>query len=541
MTEEFAEDSGTNFDFGRVIDAIKRRHMQFLLPLMAGWLAVWLLCWILPVRYRSTTLILVQEPTMPKDYVAPNVSDDLQSQLQSLQQQILSRTRLLTIINKFHLYLDPKHPMSQDQLVARMQKDIGDPKLIRDPQNQITSFQLSYSAPTPQVAQKVTGELANLFITQNLRQRQELSRQNTSFIEEQVSQAWKDLSQQDARVRAFEMAHQGALPKQQATNLQILSGLQAQLQNEQNSLSAAQQQQAYYGSLIAQYRSIEAASSSKGAAGVGTNSLNAIDKQITALRAQLADDLSRYTSQYPEVQTLKAQIADAVEERKQLISQMKSGTGAARAGERTDNENASAVNMDQSSNVLQLESQLKANQIEIANRKRALVSLTEQINTYQSRLNDEPAVEQQLADLTRGYEQSQTNYNSLLQKENDSKMATSMEQMQQGERFTILDPPNLPSHADFPNRLKFSGIGIIVGLALGALVVGILELMDDRLRGNKEIEDLIEPVTVLSEVPEVISESHKRTFKRKMFLGWSVAVVVFLVICAGTAFSFLHA
>ncbi len=541
MTDEIDEDFGANFDFGRVIDAIKRRHMQLLLPLLAGWLAVWLLCWILPVRYKSTTLILVQEPTMPKNYVAPNVSDDLQSQLQSLQQQILSRTRLLTIINKFHLYSDLKHPMSRDQLVARMQKDIGDVKLIRDPQNQITSFQLSYSAPTPQVAQKVTGELADLFITQNLRQRQQLSRQNTSFIEEQVSQAWKELSQQDARVRAFETAHEGALPKQQTTNLQILSGLQAQLQNEQNLLSAAQQQQAYYESLIAQYRSIAAVSSSQVSGGVGTDSVSGIDNQITKLRAQLADDLSRYTSQYPEVQTLKGQIADAVQQRKQLISQLKAGAGAAKAGERTDNENASAVNLGQASNVLQLESQLKANQFEIASRKRAIASLTERVDTYQARLNDEPAVEQQLADLTRGYEQSQTNYNSLLQKANDSKMATSMEQMQQGERFTILDPPNLPSHPDSPNRLKFSGIGIIVGLVLGALTVGILEFMDDRLRGDKEIKDLIEPLIVLSEVPEVISESYKRTIKRKMFLGWSVAAVVFLAICAGTAFSFLHA
>ena len=63
--------------------------------MFVGWLLVWGASWVLPARYKSGTLILVEQPTMPKDYVTPNVTDDLQERLQSITQQILSRTRLV--------------------------------------------------------------------------------------------------------------------------------------------------------------------------------------------------------------------------------------------------------------------------------------------------------------------------------------------------------------------------------------------------------------------------------------------------------------
>ena len=107
-----------------------------------------------------------------------------------------------------------------------------------------------------------------------------------------------------------------------------------------------------------------------------------------------------------------------------------------------------------------------------------------------------------MADLTRGYDQSKANYDELLKKENESSMATSMEQMQQGERFTMLDPPSLPVNPDFPNRLTFCGIGLGIGLAFGAIVVAGFEFLDDRLYREKEISALL-PIAVISEIPKI--------------------------------------
>jgi hypothetical protein len=118
-------------------------------------------------------------------------------------------------------------------------------------------------------------------------------------------------------------------------------------------------------------------------------------------------------------------------------------------------------------------------------------------------------------------------------------MATSMEQLQQGERFTILDPPSFPAKPDFPNRLKFCGIGLGVGLALGFLVAGSFEVMDDRLHSEREIKSLL-PMAVISEVPEVVNPLDETKAKRRMALGWATTLVVFVTILAGSVFTYLH-
>ena len=106
-----------------------------------------------------------------------------------------------------------------------------------------------------------------------------------------------------------------------------------------------------------------------------------------------------------------------------------------------------------------------------------------------------------------------------------------MEQMQVGERFSVLDPPSLPSKPDFPNRLKFCAMGIGAGLALGILVVAGFEIADDRLYREKEIKDLL-PIAIFAEIPEITSPLDERRSKRKAYLGFATAALVLFVILA---------
>lgn len=187
----------------------------------------------------------------------------------------------------------------------------------------------------------------------------------------------------------------------------------------------------------------------------------------------------------------------------------------------------------------QVQSQLRSNQIEIKDREDSIAAVKVKVNEYQSRLNQEPVREQQLADLTRGYDQSKANYDDLLKKKNESKMATSMELLQQGERFRILDPPSFPQKPEFPNRLKFCGIGLGVGLALGGVVVAAFEKMDDRLHNGNEIRKLLQ-AEVIGEIPAIVNLSDTQIAKRKVWLGWATTALVFATILAGSAFSYLR-
>ncbi len=475
--------------------------------------------------YKSTTLILVQEPTMPKNYVLPNISDNLQDRLQSITQQLESRTRLLAIMHELHLNQRDGRTLSADSAVDAMQKNIT-VDLVRDSSGLINAFKVSYSAPSPTIAQRVTYELTTDFINENLQSRQAESQDATKFLQGQMETARQTLADQEAKVKAFETAHQGELPDQQAGNLQILNGLQQQLQSEEDSLRAAMQQRSYFQSLVEQYRAAAPVRTVDGA----PTALATLDTQLQTLRAQLADLSTRYTDAYPDVQNLKGQISKLEKSRAALVAQSRA---------RSTGDPADAVPLTENGPLLQAQSQLHATETEIASRQDAVTQLKAKIGDYQGRLNAAPSAQQQLADLNRGYTQSQTDYNELLQKENESQMATSMEQMQQGERFTMQDPPNYPMKPDFPNHLKFCGIGVAVGLLMGIALVGGLEYFDDRMHLGEEIRDML-PVAVISEVPEIVTAEDVGHARRRVFLGWATAAVVLITILAGTALSFLR-
>jgi polysaccharide biosynthesis transport protein len=530
--ENYEDQNQEGLDIQRYVQILRRRHVVFLISLFLGWVVVWGCSWVLPARYKSGTLILVEQPTMPKNYVVPNISDDLQDRLQSITQQILSRTRLLLIIDKLHLYSDSRRQLTPDEKVELMRKDI-DIELVRDAKEaQISAFRISYLSRDPHVAQKVTSELTNLFISENLKVRQQESEDTTRFLSSQLESAKANLADQEAKVREFKGQHEGELPSQEAGNLQILSGLQQQLQTEQDTLNSARQQHVYLETLIGQYQSLH--TSIHNVDGVPT-ALGTVEQQLTQLRSKLADLSSRYTERYPEIEDLKEEISRTEKVRDTLLAEPKSKA----SGKQTENTTADARDSPQSATSLQLQSQLEANQAEIRNREQSIAALKTRVNGYQDRLNSEPAREQELADLTRGYDQYKANYDDLLKKKNESEMATNMEQLQQGQRFTMLDPPSLPLKPDSPNRVKFCGMGLGAGLVLGLILVGGLEFMDDRLHEEKQIKDLL-PTAIISEIPEVVSSLDEQKIKRRTMLGWAMAVVIAVLILAGSAFSYLH-
>ena len=528
MVDITEEQNSERPDVERYLDILRRRHLHLLVPFFLTWLIVWGSSWVLQPLYKSSTQILVEQPTMPSNYVSPNVTDNVQTRLQSITTQILSRTRLLLIIDKLHLYGDPQGTLSDDKRVERMRKDISI-ELVRDTRNnEITAFKISYSSPDPRIAQQVATEIKDLFINENLKVRQQESEGTTKFIEDQLEAARVQLSQQEAKVKAFEGGHEGALPSQQTSNLTILGGLQTQLQNEQDSLNQSKQQRIYIQALVDENRAARGGLRPDGT----PTGLVEVDQQLERLRAQLVDLSSRYTDEYPDVLKLKAQIAKTQRLRDELA-----------ANPRKASENASATRDAEgagpTSALAQLQGQLKANQAEIANREQRIAELQQRINEYQARLNEAPSTEQQLDEVTRGYEQSKAIYDDLLKKKNSSEMATDMEQMQQGEHFTVLDPPSLPVKPDFPNRLKFCGIGLGLGLVIGAIVVAGFEFADDQVHNEADLKAML-PMTILSEIPEVIRPSDQARSKRRLVLGWAMTVIVVVTILAGTTISILE-
>lgn len=536
MADDFEDKQEETFNLEHYAELARRRIWYFLVPLFVGWLIVWSVSWVLPSVYRSGTLIIVEQPSVPTQYVVPNVTDNLQDRLQSITQQILSRTRVLRIIESQNLYGKDRQRLAPDELVDRMRKDI-EIELVHSPgRDQLTAFNIYYSSLDPRVAQQVTSELTNLFISENLEARQQQSENTTQFLESQMEEARSSLSEQEEKVRQFKDQHLGDLPGQLQSNLQILGGLQSQLGAEQDSLNRAKQQNVYLESILGQYRTVQRSAKTGDNVPMG---LSALDQELNRLKAQLADLSAHYTDRHPDVRKVKEQIAKTEKMKEQVVAGLSAKASDSQTNPNSETTPRDAAEIRERSPMVELESQLKVNRIEITNREHAIERLQAQIGEYQARLNREPVREQQLADLTRNYDQSRAHYDSLLKKKNDSELATSLERRQQGEHFRILDPPSLPTKPYSPNRLKLSGIGLVVGLLLGAAFAAGAEFIDDRLYSEKELKELL-PVTVISEIPNIVTAEEGNRQQKGIWLGRVAAGLVFASILVGTVISYLR-
>jgi polysaccharide chain length determinant protein (PEP-CTERM system associated) len=503
--------------------------------LLLGWAAGTTAGWFVPAKYRSETVILIEQQKVPEHYVEANVPADLQQRLQSMSQQILSRTRLLNLIDEFQLYRNNNgSPIDPDSAVERMRKDIGVELIKTDGRrDELSAFKVSYSAPTATLARQVTGELTSFFISENLRNREELSEDTTSFLESQLDDARKSLADQEQKLRQFRSRYLGELPEQMQGNLQILGGLQAQLQASTDALNQAEQQHLYLRSLLAQYQAAPTAHVKDDGSGNQSSPLT-LDEQLESLKAQLAELSGRYTPRYPDIVRLREQIAQLELQKSRALedSKVQKDTTSSTAVKST-----APLNLRDNSPLIQITGQLSANELEIANHKAKIKRLEEQIEQYQARLNAAPVREQESASITRDYDQSRSYYDSLLAKKLQSEMATNLEKRREGEQFRMIDPPNLPERPYWPNRLGFSVAGLGMGLGVGLGIVLLRELVTPRIYREDELTDLV-PAEFTLGVPVLATDNDLCRQSRLRTMEGIAAGVASLVMLAGTLFAY---
>jgi polysaccharide biosynthesis transport protein len=510
-----------------------QHRLLLMLALFAGWALLTGISCVVPAKYRSETLISVEQQRVPEHYVEANVTIDLQQRLQSMTEQILSRARLMGIIERFNLY--PRHShVDPDALLDAIRKDIK-VELIRGDRGQISAFKVSYSANNPKIAQQVTAELTSLFIEENLHNREELSRDTTAFLETELESARKSLDQQEQRLRDFKNRYMGQLPEQTGTNIQILSGLQNRLLSATDARNQAEQQRLYLQSLMSQYGNVrQLSSSTANAIAVPSQRSNELDQKIALLKSQLANLSAKYTPRHPDVVRLQEEIA-ATEKLKALADRPETSNSTSQVADARST--LSAGDSQALSAFTQLQSQLKGNEFELANRKAEIKKIENDIDSYQQRLNLAPAREQELTSITRDHEQSRLNFESLLAKKNQSAMATNLEKRQQGEQFRMIDPPSLPQKPYFPNRLFFSLSGLALGLALGIAILLTMELLSPRVYGELELQAIV-PTPFLVTIPPMLTPVESR--RKVIYRAFEVATATVMIIAIPAVTFFIY-
>jgi polysaccharide chain length determinant protein (PEP-CTERM system associated) len=506
---------------------VVRRRWWILGPLFLGWLIVFASAWIIPPKYTSETVILVEPQKVPEKFVLPNVQVDLQERLQSITQQVLSRSRLLNIINNLHLYQGLFFGSPDDQ-IKQMRKDIKidliQTQAAPGKAPELTAFKVSYDADKPQIAQQVNTQLASYFIDENVRASQQQSENTTNFLDSQLTSAAAALAAQEKKIHEYEAAHMGELPDQLQSNLQILAGAQSQLSAAIDARDKALQQQAYLNSLATQYDAMGVTEST-------TPTPLTIGQQLDSARAQLAALEAKYTADHPDVKKMKDTIAN--------LEQTQKDTQDSKSDSSTDSDKQAATpsQLQAMTPVMQIQSQIKANRLEIQAREAKIAKLEAKVNEYQARLNATPGHQQELSDIMRNYDESKKNYDDLLGKTMSSSLATSLNRQQQGDQFRIIDPPSLPEKSSFPDRFKFSLAGLGIGLAL-AFVFGVgTEFLDDRIRSERELIDSAQ-LPVLAEIPPLPTEHEIAAKKWKPWIALAAAILIAIIIPTGIWYAY---
>jgi polysaccharide biosynthesis transport protein len=521
---------------------IRRQRWVILASIFICWLLVWGIGWLVPSKYESVAVVNVQPQQVSPNLIEPDSMETPETQLANVINNVLTRSQLQGIIDQYHLYpkhtgwrelLDPADPVEQMAI-----KDIQVMPLERPGQRNsnkvtLTAFELSYVGPTPELAQSVNQKLMDLFLEQNNKQQQTFSQETTQFLKNQLDDAKNQLDQQDAQMKAFKAKHMGELPDQEQGNLQILSGLQQQLQNNANALSAAEQQKLYLQSIVQQYQS---AQSDLGASD-STVTPSSLDKQLKDLEMELAQERSQYTDNYPDVIALKEQIEKTKELKKQTEAQIadehksdKGSTGEMPAGAATDVQNGAPTPM------MQIQSQLKSNQLQIQSLAMAQKKIQTQIADYQARLNAAPEVDQELSGISRGYTEAVNNYNTLRQKWQNSQLAGDLPGDQQGS-YSIGSAATLPNAPAAPNHLLISLAGLALGIVVGIGLAALLELTDVRIRKEGDLEGIVS-ARVLVGIPNMTTPAEDR---RRAMLRWAERGAVFamlVIVVLGNIYAF---
>src|SRR3989441_4389924 len=408
--------AGTGSILDWVLGAWSRRKWVGIVVFVVVLTAVASLAKFLPDIYRSTATVLVERYNVPETFVKSSVTGELETRLQTISQEILSRARLADLIERLDLYPNVRNGAPMEGAIQKMRRDIQlELKGVQQTSGRsaTVAFNLSYQGRDPETVSRVANALASFYVEENVRLREQQAAGTAEFLRLQLAETKRRLDEQEQRVREFQTRHRGQLPQQMAVNLATLERLHAQLDlNSANQLRTMDRRAA----LAKELGEPDPA----GAAATPDTLAAAIAKS----KQELAELRRRFTDKYPDVIRLKAEIAalerDLAEGKPEVRAEMAPATSADPSGRLK----AGLGKVDAEINALKAQEQ----------------RLRQDIAAYQRRVENAPQREQELRELSRDYEMARDLYSSLLKRYEDAQLAESVEQAQRGERFRLLDP-----------------------------------------------------------------------------------------------------
>lgn len=492
-----------------------RRKFWVLIPLGLGVAISIYVSSILPRIYQSSTFILVEQQKVPQSVVKSAVTGTAQDRLSSIKQQVLSRSFLMRIIDKFDLYqagepsllqriTGKNHeatPLSTGGKIKRMRESI---QVDTRGRRRLESFSISFLGREPETVMNVTNELASLVIEENLKIREAFIEGATDFLDGELDSLKKNLETQEKRIGDYKRAHIGELPEQLDSNLRALDRFQATLETIRLSKKAAMDRSI---DLERMYKLAKTQGNtnpllSQPLNGLEPLPLSPIQQRLFQLNGVLANLRVEYNETYPDIIVLRRKIEGLENQIKKSTPPQESLSSIGQI------EGTTTPSIDSKPAVVALLNQIRSTNETLRDLVKREKELLSQIARYERRVENTPKREQEMVTIQRDYNNVSASYQSLLSKKLNAEISENLEKRQKGEQFRIIDTANLPEKPIKPDKMMVVLMGSALGFALGVGLAFIREQLDNSIRKPEEVER-ITSVLVLAIIPDFEDELRK--------------------------------
>jgi polysaccharide chain length determinant protein (PEP-CTERM system associated) len=500
----------------RFLGAIGRHFWLFTLVSVATFSVLAALAYSLPPVYRSTGTILIEQQGLPSDLVQSTVSSNAEERIAVVRQRVMAEANIIRIMDEHGLYPDLRKPTDETAAIARFKENVTvetqtaeviDPRTAR-PASVTISFAISFDADTPGTAQAVASELVEAFLAENQKERQEVTKEATRFLEDESERLAAEITKLEAEFAAFKTEAGDSLPERMSSNLDALQRTRDRLGEINQSLRGLTESNILLDAELARTQPYLTSSS----VGPGGERVLPPAEQLKSLESQAVALSARYSAAHPD----RIRVEHELRALRQAIQDGSVQTSPA------DADNPAYV---------QLRARIIANETEMDALKKTRTEVESQIAGYERLISAGPGVEQRYLAMTRDYESAVERYRDVRSKLMQARMAESLETESKGERFTLVNAPRLSDTPVKPNRTAMIFLGFVLGIGTGLGSVLVRQAFDHGLYGARAVA-AITGYTPLAVIPFIETRRDRHERRRRLYsvLGLFVAIVAFLIL-----------
>ena len=501
----------------------RRRKWLLILPIVAVGAAVSYVVYKLPDIYKSSTLIVVRSSPLPQSVIPMSTEEALTRQLASITQVVTSRSSLEPLVEKYELYrVERQRGEPMESIISMIRNDITVD--VNTTRNDITNgFDISFRYRDPRITQAVTAELAGQYVSVQAKEQLSSAKSARLFIDAQVKTTKDELDEIDGRRLKFMQENLGSLPSSGPSLLGQLTGLREQQKALISEVGRLQDRRSALSSQLSLMQK-QAEQMLGDAAEMMTDPKTTpawaeLVKRKADLQGELQRMLTELRPKHPDVVAKQAQIDSVNKDMDVMIADWK---------QRIEEKRKKLENSpDLQINAMKVE--IKSIDSEIARQQKLQTETESQISQISDRINSVPGAEVALSALDREYATKKSAYDNLLEEQQKISLAEQAAQEMQAQGIDVIDPAYLPVKPVAPKRVMLAGIGVVGGVALGLLLVALVEIPLLLTIQTSEDARHYTGLPVLIAVPELLTPQEARALPRRRRLLLAAGVIATIV------------